>query len=359
MSIDRANLHRIARRACVSALLLVAAGQAMAQTPARSPAPPKAQAAVKPQVPAAAEAAVKPQAPVATDASGSRAPEAADGGDVIARVGTTNVSVSDVRAYVEQFAPRDRAALARDPALLSQAVRMMLGNQLVLKEALAKGFDQQPAVAAQLERVRQAAIVESYLQSVTALPTGYPSETEIENLYDANKNALLVPRQFRIAQIFIALAQGADKDAEDRARHKLEETQKKLRQPGADFGAIAHADSDDREGAEHDGELSWLAETQIRPEIRAQVMGLAKNAVSDPVRLEDGWHLVRLIDTKAAYTRPLAEVHDQLAQKLRDERVAANRRAYLAELLKQTPPAINELALSKVLGATDKEQPSR
>jgi peptidylprolyl isomerase len=79
-------------------------------------------------------------------------------------------------------------------------------------------------------------------------------------------------------------------------------------------------------------------------------MELAKNTASEPIKLDDGWHILKLIDTKAAYTRTLPEVHDVLVQQLRNERAMALRRAYLADLLKQHPPVINELALSGLLG---------
>jgi peptidylprolyl isomerase len=230
---------------------------------------------------------------------------------------------------------------------MSRTVRLLLANRLVLQEALARKWDQQPAVAAQLERIRQSAITESYLQSVSAVPDGFPSEGQIRGVYEANMSAMLVPRQFQVGQIFVAVA--GDKEAEDKAGRKLDQVQKKLKQPGADFAAIAAADSDDGTSAGNGGALGWLSDGQLRPEIRAQVFGLAKGAISDPVRLEDGWHIVKLIDTKAAYTRPLAEVRDQLAQRLREERATATRRAYLAKLIEQSPPAINELALSRLL----------
>jgi peptidylprolyl isomerase len=83
------------------------------------------------------------------------------------------------------------------------------------------------------------------------------------------------------------------------------------------------------------GDLGWIAENQIRPEIKAQVMGLAKNGVSEAIRLDDGWHILKLLDTKAAYTRTLPEVREQLVQQMRSERATAMRRAYLAELLKR------------------------
>jgi hypothetical protein len=57
-----------------------------------------------------------------------------------------------------------------------------------------------------------------------------------------------------------------------------------------------------------------------------------------------------LLDTKAAYVRSLAEVRDPLVQQLRAQRADANRHAYIAKIFEQNPPAINEIALSKVFG---------
>jgi parvulin-like peptidyl-prolyl isomerase len=152
-----------------------------------------------------------------------------------------------------------------------------------------------------------------------------------------------MPRQFQLAQIFIPVPGDAEKAAQDKAKQGLDEVQRKLKAPGADFAAIARTENDTK-----DGDLGWVAENQIRPEIRAQVMGLAKNSISEPVRLEDGWHILKLIDTKAAYTRTLPEVREQLVQQMRAERANALRRAYVAELLKQHPPVLNELALSNL-----------
>ena len=87
----------------------------------------------------------------------------------------------------QRSAPREQAALAKDPALLSQAVRMLLANRLVLQEVVAKKWDQQPNVAAQLDRVRENALVELYLQSVSTPPASFPSEEELQKVYDANR----------------------------------------------------------------------------------------------------------------------------------------------------------------------------
>ena len=159
-----------------------------------------------------------------------------------------------------------------------------------------------------------------------------------------------MPRQFQLAQIFVAAPKESDKAAEDKAKKKLDDALGKLKAPNADFAAIARAEGEAKDG----GDLGWVAENQIRPEIKVQVVGLAKNAVSEPIRLDDGWHILKLLDTKAAYTRTLPEVRDQLVQQMRSERAAMMRRAYLAELLKQHPPILNELALSNLLDSVRK-----
>ncbi|CAN0149364.1 unnamed protein product [Phaeothamnion confervicola] len=334
----------------------------LAQTPAQQPQPQRPRA-VAPAAPAAAAhpaaaAPARPAPAVAAVPAAAAAPRVAEG-EVVARIGGRDVTTTEVRNFISGLGAREQVALARDPALLSQAVRLMLANQLVLKEAEGKKWQDQPAVAAQLQRIKDGAIVESYLQTVSNPPSSYPEEAEILKAYDANKTAFLVPRQFRIAQIFVALETNADNETKDKARKKLTELQGKLKQPKADFAAIAQESSDQRDTAERGGELGWVPENQIRPEIKTQVMGLSNGAMSEPIQLDDGWHIIKLIETKAAETRSLADVREVIVQQLRSQRAEAIRRAYLARVLEQSPPAINELALAKVFNQQPDATPTR
>ena len=325
----------------LSGLLIGTIGITYAQTP---PAPSQrlAQSAQSTQ-PARPKAAAPATAPTAAAPASAVRNDA----DIVARINGRDVTIAEVRAFVGGLGAEQQMALARDPALLSQSVRLMLAGQLALKEANEKKWQDQPAVAAQLARVRDGAIVESYLQTISVPPENYPDDAEVQKTYEANKSAFIVPRQFRIAQIFVAAAEG-DKAATDQARKKLTDIQARLKQSKADFAAIAKDLSDQRETAERGGELGWVAETQIRPEIKAQVMGLSDNAISEPIKLDGGWHIVKLIETKASTTRPLTEVRPLLVQRLRAQRADLLRRNNLARLLEQNPPAINELALGSI-----------
>ncbi len=66
----------------------------------------------------------------------------------------------------------------------------------------------------------------------------------------------------------------------------------------------------------------------------------------DPIKLEDGWHIIKLIDTKASYTRPLSEVADSSWTDAR-KRARCQSPHLSTELIEKNPTAINELALSR------------
>ena len=182
------------------------------------------------------------------------------------------------------------------------------------------------------------------------IPDGFPSETEIKTAYEANKSAFVAPRQYRLAQIFIKVTKN-DGTSEKLGQVKVDEIKKKLKAKGADFAAVA---TDYSENPGKGGEIGWVAESQIVPDIRQAVAGLPKDGVSEPIRMDDGWHVVKLLDTKPAGTLSLAEVKDALTKRLRQAKAQQMRQAYLAKLASQDPPVINEMALAKVLAKSGK-----
>jgi parvulin-like peptidyl-prolyl isomerase len=304
--------------------------------------------------PAAVVASPRPSVEQQSAPGAKRDPAVEDGGalkgsQIVARVGDKDVTAAELRTAIQQLDIRQQAALANDPALLAQTVRSILATQLVLKEAFAKNWDQQPTITVQLSHLRDNLISESYLQSVTTPPDTYPSEADIKAFYDANAQALVQPRRYRLGQIVIPVAKDADKSAQDSAQRKVDDIVKKLKQPGADFAALVHLSSEDSTAAERDSDIGWVNEPDLRVELRGSVSGLQKSGVSEPIKLEDGWHIIKLLDIEAARPRSLDEVRGALVQKLRSERALANRRAYVQDLLKQSPPVLNELALSQLL----------
>ncbi|MEO8206344.1 MAG: peptidyl-prolyl cis-trans isomerase [Chthoniobacterales bacterium] len=269
---------------------------------------------------------------------------------IIAKIGNEEIQSETIRPYLENLDSRERSTLEKNPALLNQAVRTLILQQTLLKEAQVAGWEKQPAVAEQLERVRQAAIAESYLAAVTKVPEGYPSDADIQAAYELKKESLQIPRQYKIAQIYIPVQKGAA----DKAQVRVDAVAKSLKQTGADFAAIARAESAEAESAARGGEIGWVAESSLQGDIRKKITALSKGAVSEPIKFEDGWYIVKVLDINEAHTATLSEVKPQLTQFLKTERVKQNRDAYFSKLQQQSPVALNELALSKLLDSTRK-----
>jgi parvulin-like peptidyl-prolyl isomerase len=237
---------------------------------------------------------------------------------VVARAGDKEITASQIQPYLAKVSPAERDALLQNPAALSRAVRTILLQRQLLDEAKSAEWEKKPETQALLARVRDAAIAESFLESVTALPPDYPSDAEITALYDARKDSLRLPTQYRLAQIFIA-------SAEDKAKAKSEAGALAKQVKSGDFAALAKANSDEPVSAAKGGEVGWLAEDSIQPAIRKALSGAGKDAIAGPIELGDGFYFVKILDLREPRTATLDEVRPQLVAALRQERAALNR----------------------------------
>jgi hypothetical protein len=272
--------------------------------------------------------------------------------DVLGRAGELQLTVQEVQAALASLSPDERTKVTQDPALLDQAVRSWLAQKVVLKEAHDKKWDESPAIQERLERAKNALLAESYLQSMAQPPEGFPSEEELRAGYDAARPALLVPRSYLLAQIFIAEPRTNDDAAEQKTHTKIERVRKALRSAGSDFAQLARDHSEEPQSASRGGEIGWLTETQIQPEIRAQLPKLKLNLVSEPLHLNDGWHILKVLDVRESYTPTLEQVRVQLQEQMRAERTRLNTQAFLENLLRAHPLEIHSHVLSKALQTT-------
>ena len=274
-------------------------------------------------------------------------------GEVVARLGTTDFTAADLRAFVHSLDANTRRQAATDPAAMDRLVHLEMARIATLKEAKAKKWDQRPEVVAEIERARDATIVNSFLLSVSAPPSDFPSETDIQKAYDNNRDRFMVARQYQISQILVSVPPGADKKAEDAAEKEAENFSHQLNSKGANFGEIARTNSDDKDSAAKGGDLGWVPETELLPQVRSQLAGMSNGEISAPIRVPAGWVLVRMADTRPAAPRPLAEVKSALIAYMRQAKTQENEQAYLNGLLEKSPVVLNEIGLKKLFESVE------
>lgn len=261
----------------------------------------------------------------------------------VGTLGGVALGREEMRAALQGLSAAQLDSLRQDPALLEQVARTTLVQKLVLQESIEKKWPELPQVAARVERARNSAITESYLEALAEPPAGYPSEDEVKQAYEAARPALAVPRSFRLAQIFIAAAPDA--------AGRLARVEQLLAAADADFAAIASAHSQDLASAPHGGDIGWLAEDQIQKELLPVIAELKLFGLSRPVKLQDGWHILKLLDSRAPHTPTLEQARPRLARQLRQEKMRAASQAYLGGLLRKHPLNINSTVLADVLAS--------
>ena len=268
--------------------------------------------------------------------------------DLVGKMGDVELRSSELMLILDAQAPDARRQLATDPAALERLVRSELMRKAVLHEAKQKGWDKRKELEPMIERARDQVVVSSFVANVAKPGDGYPSEEEIKQFYESNKAQLVAPAQFQLAQIFLPAPEGTDKAKADEAKKKIGELSAKLGKSGTDFAKLAKENSAHKESAEKGGELGWVSEEQMVPEIRRAVSGMAKGEVSPPIKSAAGWHLIKLLDKKAAGTRALSDIRPNLVIAMRNRKAQDMERTYLEALSIKLPPTINQIELGKL-----------
>jgi len=292
--------------------------------------------------------AATPAAAPAAGAAPAAKPAAAavPAGDVLAQAGSLTLTSADVRTLVSGMAPNDRETLATSLPTLEQLVRAELVRRAALAEAKAKGFEHQPATVAQLDQVRDEALVRLWVAAQAVVPANYPSEAEVQSAYDQYKTSLAPPTQYRIAQIFISAPDGMDSGQLAAALKKEADIAAKL--PSADFAQLAQTQSEHAESAAKGGDMGFLAEDRMVPAIAAAVRSLKVGAVAGPIKTTQGLHFLKLLEIKPGVAPPLAEVHDRLVGALRNERANTIEKQYLADYTTKLNVTVNQIELAKL-----------
>jgi parvulin-like peptidyl-prolyl isomerase len=268
--------------------------------------------------------------------------------DLVGKMGDVELHSSELKAILDAQPPEARRQLGIDQAALERLVRSELMRKAVLNEAKRNGWDKRKELQPLIERARDQVIVSSFVGNVAKPGDGYPSEEEIKQFYESNKAQLIAPAQFLLAQILVPAPEGTDKAKAEEAKKKISELSGRLGKSGADFAKLAKENSAHKESAEKGGELGWVSEEQMAPEIRRAVAGMHKGEVSPPIKTAAGWHLIKLLDRRPGATRPLADIRPSLIGAMRNRKAQDMERSYLEALAIKLPTTINQIEIGKL-----------
>ena len=131
-------------------------------------------------------------------------------------------------------------------------------------------------------------------------------------------NQYETPEQIRASHILLK-TEGKD-DAEVKARAEALLKQAKA---GADFAELAKKNSEDEATAPNGGDLDFFGRGKMVPEFDQAAFAMKPGEISDLVKTQYGYHIIKLVDKKEGTTRSLADVRQQLTDQIASERAQA------------------------------------
>jgi peptidyl-prolyl cis-trans isomerase C len=201
------------------------------------------------------------------------------------------------------------------PQLRDAIKKDLIAREVMMQEAVKQGYEKDGTVKQQLENARQTIVINALVRDfLTKNPV---KDADVQAEYDRFK------------------AQAGDK--EYHVRHILVETDAEAKaviaklKGGAKFEDLAKQ-SKDQGSAANGGDLDWATPSSFPKVFSDAFVNLQKGAITDtPVQTPNGFHIIKLDDTRPAKLPALDEVKQQIVEALQQKKL----QAYQEEMVKK------------------------
>jgi parvulin-like peptidyl-prolyl isomerase len=146
-------------------------------------------------------------------------------------------------------------------------------------------------------------------------------ERELQALYEQRSSLYNMPEQVRVRHILLSVPADASPEATEEVRLRAEEILEQIRE-SADFAALASERSEDPGSAANGGDLGFIARGQMVKEFEEAAFSLEPGTVSEVVKSEYGYHIIRVDEHRDAQQRSFEEVREDIAAELMGMEVA-------------------------------------
>ncbi|AKK66753.1 peptidylprolyl isomerase [Xanthomonas translucens pv. undulosa] len=199
-------------------------------------------------------------------------------------------------------------------------------------------YDAHQADFKQPERVS----IEYVELDASKLPPAKPAdEAALRKRYEDEKARFVEPDQRLASHILISA--GKDPASQKAAEAKAAKLAAEAKQPGADFAALARANSEDPGSKNAGGDLGWVEKGVMVKPFEDALFAMKAGDIVGPVKSEFGYHVIQLREIKGGKGKRFEQVRDQLAgeqQQADNEKVYSDLSGRLVDLVLKSPTAL-------------------
>ena len=198
-----------------------------------------------------------------------------DANPVLAKVNGSEIRQSDMAIAEEELGP---SLEKMDPATKKEnLLAFLIDMKIVAKAAEDKKVEDSDEFKKRLAFARNRLLMDSLLANEGKAAT---TDEAMKKVYDDAAKQITSEQEVHARHILVA--------TEDEAKAIEEELKK-----GADFAELAKKKSKDP-GASDGGDLGFFTKDQMVPEFSAVAFSLEPGKISDPVKSQFGWHIIKV-----------------------------------------------------------------
>jgi peptidyl-prolyl cis-trans isomerase C len=218
---------------------------------------------------------------------------AQDANPVLAKVNGAEIRQSDLALAEEELGP----SLAQmDPATKKENVlSFLIDMKIVSKAAEDKKVENNEEFKKRLAFTRSRLLMDSLLATEGKAAT---TDEAMKKVYEDASKQITGEQEVHARHILV--------ETEDEAKAVAEELKK-----GADFAELAKKKSKDP-GASDGGDLGFFTKEQMVPEFSAVAFALEPGKISDPVKSQFGWHIIKVEEKRNRQAPPFEQVKAQI-----------------------------------------------
>ncbi|HSI11090.1 MAG TPA: peptidylprolyl isomerase [Chthoniobacter sp.] len=166
------------------------------------------------------------------------------------------------------------------------------------------------------------------------------TDAEAEDFYKKNPDEFKSPEQVRASHILVRVEKDAKAEVvteKEKAAQAIADRVKK----GEDFAKLAKELSEDPSAKQNSGDLDFFTKEQMVPEFSKAAFSMKKDEISNPVRSDFGFHVIKVTDHKDAETVTLEKAKPQLIAFLSRQKKQAEIQKVVADIRSKADVKIN------------------
>ena len=209
---------------------------------------------------------------------------------VIMQVANTPV----LRSEFEYSYNKNNAEGVIDKKTVEEYVDLFINYKLKVQAALDAKMDTMKSFREEFATYRDQQVRPSFI-------TNEDVEKEARSIYDRTQHMIdSLGGLVHPSHILLMLAQDATKDAEAKAKERIDSIYGALK-AGADFAEMARKFSDDKGSAQRGGDIGWIQPRQTVKEFEDVAYSLKPGEMSQPVKSPFGYHIILLQEKRDFY----------------------------------------------------------